>query len=723
MTTNVSTNIIVKDTIYLDGGCSIHTESISGQSVKKLVLHTHSSSGNKIQKDVSDIGSGGGGSITWTNNRLADSSTSKTIIQQATTPNLNFLSWDNAQSLYKTIDIKTSGAMNPAISNEVCTSTAIEFYLVTNYASIGHNHGNMYALSVHNHDSSYAPKPVSGGLYKWSGTTWQTAQDSDIPGLSTKAPLASPTFTGTVGGINKSMVGLSNVDNTSDLNKPISNLTQTALDNKAPNPSSANIQKWEISTTNPTGAWVDAQLKDCVDVNINGISNGQFLKWNGSGWGPGSSSAGGATEMTGLNDVEYDSSLPIDVDQILMTKTKQNADGTTSLIYENKEFKINTLTDVNISASPTAGLPLKINSGGDGVDSGKIDLETAITTTLGSGYLYWDDSGVGTFSSATPPSGASNLHELTDVNYNTNSPTTPVDPNTVIDGDLLYYNGGATHGYWMPLTLDTTPTSDSTKPATSGGIYTAVNDKADKNLSNSTITGTVGEPLKIKNGGTGLESGKIDLETGVDTQLADGYLKVFNNGFAVETSLSLDHLDDVNINNSDDITKGIFYNVNEGKYEDVIMGSSILPLLGIDIDQTNSGISYLLDNIGGDLTITLNASEHFLEAPIKHSYIYIKIETAIAKVDNIIIVNADKIQNGGQIMIEVIQIGGSESTSTLGGVYETDTSGSNLRMKSKTMPSDFKINVDEVLLITLYKTCYGGTSTNKYYVNADVYES
>jgi hypothetical protein len=32
----------------------------------------------------------------------------------------------------------------------------------------------------------------------------------------------------------KAMVGLGNVDNTSDLNKPVSNATQTALDLKAP---------------------------------------------------------------------------------------------------------------------------------------------------------------------------------------------------------------------------------------------------------------------------------------------------------------------------------------------------------------------------------------------------------------------------------------------------------------------------------------------------------
>ena len=52
--------------------------------------------------------------------------------------------------------------------------------------------------------------------------------------LDLKAPLASPTFTGTVSGITKTMVGLGNVDNTSDTAKPVSTAQQTALDLKAP---------------------------------------------------------------------------------------------------------------------------------------------------------------------------------------------------------------------------------------------------------------------------------------------------------------------------------------------------------------------------------------------------------------------------------------------------------------------------------------------------------
>ena len=60
--------------------------------------------------------------------------------------------------------------------------------------------------------------------------------------VGTKAPIASPTFTGTVSGITKSMVGLGNVDNTSDALKPISTATQTALDSKLNRTVSTNAQ-------------------------------------------------------------------------------------------------------------------------------------------------------------------------------------------------------------------------------------------------------------------------------------------------------------------------------------------------------------------------------------------------------------------------------------------------------------------------------------------------
>lgn len=68
-------------------------------------------------------------------------------------------------------------------------------------------------------NTSDADKPVS--------TAAQTA-------LDLKAPINSPTFTGTVAGVTKTHVGLGNADNTSDADKPVSTAAQTALDLKAP---------------------------------------------------------------------------------------------------------------------------------------------------------------------------------------------------------------------------------------------------------------------------------------------------------------------------------------------------------------------------------------------------------------------------------------------------------------------------------------------------------
>lgn len=110
--------------------------------------------------------------------------------------------------------------------------------------------------------STFSALPITGDLttlyvindtslmYRWSGSAYTQINSSAVVAwgqitgtlsgqtdlqnaLNAKAPLASPTFTGTVSGITKSMVGLSNVDNTSDVNKPISTATQTALNLKA----------------------------------------------------------------------------------------------------------------------------------------------------------------------------------------------------------------------------------------------------------------------------------------------------------------------------------------------------------------------------------------------------------------------------------------------------------------------------------------------------------
>jgi hypothetical protein len=118
------------------------------------------------------------------------------------------------------------------------------------FALVGHNH------TVDSLSNVTISSKTSGDVMKWNGTAWvnsalsksdvglgnvDNTSDANKPvstatstALALKAPLASPTFTGTVGGITKAMVGLNNVDNTTDANKPVSTATQTALDLKAP---------------------------------------------------------------------------------------------------------------------------------------------------------------------------------------------------------------------------------------------------------------------------------------------------------------------------------------------------------------------------------------------------------------------------------------------------------------------------------------------------------
>jgi hypothetical protein len=76
-------------------------------------------------------------------------------------------------------------------------------------------------------NTSDLAKPIS--------TSTQAALDvkANNADLANKAPIASPTFTGTVSGITKAMVGLGSVDNTSDLSKPLSTATINALAGKA----------------------------------------------------------------------------------------------------------------------------------------------------------------------------------------------------------------------------------------------------------------------------------------------------------------------------------------------------------------------------------------------------------------------------------------------------------------------------------------------------------
>lgn len=122
-------------------------------------------------------------------------------------------------------------------------------------------------------DTSDVNKPIS--------TSVQTA-------LDLKAPLASPTFTGTVSGITKAMVGLSNVDNTSDANKPVSTSQQTALNLKANlaspvftgSPTGVNNALGIRGTALATMESFNTEFANTIGANgTYRLPNGLILKW------------------------------------------------------------------------------------------------------------------------------------------------------------------------------------------------------------------------------------------------------------------------------------------------------------------------------------------------------------------------------------------------------------------------------------------------------------
>ena len=92
--------------------------------------------------------------------------------------------------------------------------------------------------------------------YRWSGSSYIQITSGAVASVNGQTGVVVLT---------KSDVGLSNVDNTSDLNKPISTATQLALDGKA-----------DISHTQALST-----------ITQSGASTGQVPIWNGSAWVPG----------------------------------------------------------------------------------------------------------------------------------------------------------------------------------------------------------------------------------------------------------------------------------------------------------------------------------------------------------------------------------------------------------------------------------------------------
>jgi hypothetical protein len=90
-----------------------------------------------------------------------------------------------------------------------------------------------------------------------ASTTVAPAKSAVITALGLKADLASPTFTGTVSGITKSMIGLGNVDNTSNATErtAVATLTNKTLTSPIINGATGNIANSSITSGIQSPGW------------------------------------------------------------------------------------------------------------------------------------------------------------------------------------------------------------------------------------------------------------------------------------------------------------------------------------------------------------------------------------------------------------------------------------------------------------------------------------
>jgi hypothetical protein len=211
------------------------------------------------------------------------------------------------------------------LSQNQYTADVVDIGIYGSYGASGNNAGNHPHTGLVRDASdkkwkliSGAAEPISneinfasvvydtlkvGGLEVGSVTNTEIGYLSGVTSsiqsqISSKAPVASPTFTGTVSGITKSMVGLGNVDNTTDANKPISSATQAALNAKL---TSAQADLKYATIENPSFIGV----VDFSSVTVTGLTLGDSLPSQSGNYGKYLTTDGSTASWSTINLSSY----------------------------------------------------------------------------------------------------------------------------------------------------------------------------------------------------------------------------------------------------------------------------------------------------------------------------------------------------------------------------------------------------------------------------------
>ena len=285
--------------------------------------------------------------------------------------------------------------------------------------------------------------------------------------IDSKAPTASPTFTGTVSGITKSMVGLANVDNTSDANKPISTATQSALDLKAPlaSPTFTGTVTLPTGTVTSTmiadGTIVNADINASAAISLSKLATDPLARANHTGTQTASTISNFDTQVR--TSKVTDLAAPTGSFSMNSQKITNLATPTAGTDAANKDYVDAAVQNVNIHESVVAATTANVNLN-NAVDNNK--TLDGVTLSTGNRILVKNQNtasqnGIYIVAANGAPTRATDYDAAGEVSA----------------GDFIFVSGGTVNGNtgWIQTAVVTTVGTDSLSftQFSGAGTYTA----------------------------------------------------------------------------------------------------------------------------------------------------------------------------------------------------------------------------------------------------------